>query len=250
MAVPPLRAAFRGDIRLHGHQDLPISKEISSRPTLAHLWSETWAYGLAALLYPLFFQISTVLLKHRSSDAQAGVFGVALAVMTATYLIPVTVYQMFLNSKLHRWAAHDRTTFWRVYAHGNAAMLVLGILIGGAIGVFAPWFVPIAFGEAYREVARILVVLAICAPLRFLSSSVGSVLLTGKHIRYRAAAMAAAAAVAVVVNTLSIPAFGAMGAAWSTVASEAVLLLMMAFGANRLRQDDDSRQPLAPGAMT
>jgi hypothetical protein len=97
-----------------------------------HLWSQAWAYGLQAVLYPIFFQISTVLLKYLNGNTQAGIFGVALGVMTAIYLIPATLYQKFLLSKLHRWAVHDPKKFWMVYRHGNIAMLVSGVLIGGA----------------------------------------------------------------------------------------------------------------------
>ena len=56
-----------------------------------------------------------------ANDTQAGLYGIALSVMTAIYLIPVTIYQKFLLAKLHRWSAHDKPKFWMVYRKGNLA---------------------------------------------------------------------------------------------------------------------------------
>jgi len=147
-------------------------------------------------------------------------------VMSAIYLIPVTIYQKFLLAKLHRWAAHDKPKFWMVYRKGNMSMLALGLLIGIAMVVSTPWVVPIVFGEAYRPVIQILMLLAICVPIRFLSVSMGSVLLTEDHMRFRVYAMGLAAAVVIGMNLLLIPRFSAMGAAGATLMGECVLLLV------------------------
>ena len=76
-------------------------------PRVSELWSQAWPFGMVAVLYPVFFQVSTILLKYLGGDTQAGFWAIGLAVMTAIYLIPATIYQKFLLSKLHRWAAHD-----------------------------------------------------------------------------------------------------------------------------------------------
>ena len=229
LALPQLRAMLRGEMKLHGHGPRPAAVETTATsglpvPTVSQLWSQAWAYGLNAALYPIFFQISTVLLKYMSGNAQAGMFSIALAVMMAIYLIPATVYQKFLLSKLHRWAVHDRAKFWLVYRKGNLAMLLSGLLISAAMVVLAPWLVPIAFGEKYRPVVKILMVLALCPPIRFLYTSVSSALLSETHMRYRVYAMAMAALVAVLFNVLLIPHYGELGAAVATVISETMLL--------------------------
>jgi O-antigen/teichoic acid export membrane protein len=152
-------------------------------------------------------------------------YSIGLAVMTAIYLIPATIYQKFLLLKLHRWNAYDVPKFWRVYRQGNIAMFALGVLISIALVVVSPWVVPLVFGERYRGVVGILMILAFCPPIRFLSTAMGSALVIDEHMRLRVYAMALATVVAVVANALLIPRFGAHGAAWATVASELVLLV-------------------------
>ncbi|MDI9240254.1 polysaccharide biosynthesis C-terminal domain-containing protein [Lysobacter sp. LF1] len=229
LAMPQLLAMQRGRIELKGHGPRPPSLELSS-PGAMQLWSQAWAFGVAAVLYPVFFQVSTVLLKYLHSNAQAGHYGVALAVMTALYLFPATVYQKYLLSRLHRWAVHDRPRFWQVYRLGNLAMFAAGLVVGLALAVLSPWVIPWAFGPAYADVPVLLGILAICVPIRFLSTAVGSALLTEHHMRYRVVAMLLATVVAVLLNWLAIPRFGGIGAACATVIAEAVLLAAMWFG--------------------
>lgn len=233
LAQPQLRAVLRGEMQLHGHGPRDLQAPDVDTPGVATLWSQAWAYGLAAVLYPVFFQVSTVLLKYLKGDVEAGMYGIALAVMTAIYLLPATIYQKFLLSRLHRWAAHDRPTFWLAYRRGNAAMLALGLVVGAALVAAAPRLVSMAFGDDYRRVAGILAVLALCVPIRFLSTAVGAALLTEDHMRYRVRAMAVATVVAVALNAALIPFFDEFGAAAATVASEAVLLLAMYRGVRR-----------------
>jgi O-antigen/teichoic acid export membrane protein len=188
------------------------------------LWSQAWAYGLVAVLYPIFFQVSTILLKYLGSDAHAGRWAIALAIMTAIYLLPATIYQKFLLAKLHRWAAHDQPKFWLVYKRGNVGMTLLGVAVSIGLVAVSPFVVPFVFGEDYRGVVSILVVLALCPPIRFLSTAMGAALLTDSHMRYRVYAMAWATVVAIALNAALIPRFAEMGAAWATVIAELVLL--------------------------
>jgi O-antigen/teichoic acid export membrane protein len=234
---PHVRRMVSGDIDLHGHGPRPAAPERPAvDPGVASLWSQAWAYGAFAVLYPVFFQISTILLKYLHSDAQAGMYSIGLAIMTAVYLIPATIYQKYLLLKLHRWNTHDVPKFWRVYRQGNVAMFLLGLVISAGIVVVSPWIVPLVFGERYRGVVGILMILAICAPIRFLSTAMGSALVTDNHMRLRVLAMAMATVVAVLANALLIPRFGAHGAAWATVASELVLLAGTYWGVQKFNR--------------
>jgi O-antigen/teichoic acid export membrane protein len=239
MAAPRLLAMMRGGISLYGHGPRPATTMTQPSPSVAHLLSQAWAYGMEASLYPIFFSISTVLLKYLNGNAQAGIFGIALGVMTAIYLIPSTLYQKFLLSKLHRWAAHDQPKFWAVYRYANIAMLVSGILVGLVLAGVAPWLVPILFGEKYRPVVKLLVVLALCVPLRFLTTGIASALLNERHMRYRVFAMGTSALMVVLLNVWLIPAYHEMGAAIATVIGEATMMLALYAGVRYFHASGD-----------
>ena len=236
-ALPQLRAMQRGEIDLRGHGARPPLAAPVELPRVRDVWNQAWAFGLVSVLYPIFFQVSTILLKYLGSDAQAGRWAIALAILTAIYLIPATIYHKFLFAKYHRWAVHDVPKFWAVYRRTNIGMTLLGVVVGIALVVVAPWIVPLVFGEAFAKVVDILFVLALCPPIRFLSTSIGAALLTDVHMRYRVYAMAWATAVAVGLNAALIPRFGEMGAAWATVVAELVLLAGTWYGVRRFYRD-------------
>ncbi len=233
LAVPQWQAMRRGDWTLKGHgpRSATIVRDIV-RPDARALFRHAWPYGVAAVLYPVFFQIGTVLLKYLRGDAEAGVFGIALAVMTAIYLFPTTVYQKFLLARLHRWAVHDRARFRQVYRLGCIGMLVSGLAVGGVLAAAAGHAVRV-FGHPYEALAPLLMWLALCVPIRFLSTAVGSVLLTEGQMLYRVGAMLAAVIAAVVLNLALIPRYGATGTALATIIAEALLLAAMYLGARR-----------------
>jgi O-antigen/teichoic acid export membrane protein len=236
VAWPSVRGMLHGDFDLHGHGPRKAVEAQEAFPSIAALLSEAWPYGVHAALYPVFFQVSTILLKYLAGDAQAGVYAIGLSVMTAIYLIPTVIYQKFLLAKLHRWAAHDPTKFWAVYRQGNVGMLILGLLVGAGLLTCAPWVVPLVFGPRYQDVVAILMILALCPPIRFLSTAMGSALLTGDHMRFRVYAIAVSTVVVIVLNALLIPRFGGHGAAWATVAGETVLLVGTALGVRRFHR--------------
>lgn len=242
LAAPQLIAMMRGELALHGHGPRPPVLQRGATPSATQLWSQAWAFGLSAVLYPIFFQISTVLVKYFDGNAGAGVFGIGLAVMSAVYLIPATLYQKFLLSKLQRWSVHDPAMFWRVYRHGNLAMLTTGVLLAGLVVLAAPWAVPLAFGSTYQAVVPVLLILSACIPLRFLSASVGSALLNERHMRYRVYVMGFSAAVVVALDCWLIPRLHERGAAIANVAGELVLLTLFHIGVNRFHPRGE-RQP-------
>ena len=233
LAIPQFRTMLRGGMDLHGHGPRPEQPTLLPVPSTATLWSQAWPYGVAAALYPIFFQVSTVMLKYLGDDIHAGRFGISMAVMSAIYLIPTTIYQKFLLSKLHRWAAHDRPRFWLVYRRGIVAMLILGLAISGVLLLVMPPMVPIVFGPSYMGVVPVLMILALCPPIRFLSTAVGSILLTGTHMYYRVLMMGLAAAVTIGLNLLLIPSHHELGAAWAIVGGELALLATTWMGARR-----------------
>jgi O-antigen/teichoic acid export membrane protein len=222
--LPALAGMQRGDFNLRGHADREASPGACGEATMPAVWRLGWAYGLSALLYPVFFQVGTVMLDRMEGPRQAGLFGIGLGVMTAVYLLPATVYQKYLLSRLHRWAVHEPEKFRRVHRHGAWIMLLAGLACGGLVAAFAQVFVRLAFGPGFAGAAAVIMALAICAPLRFLSVAIASALLDERQARLRVAIMAACAAVVVLLNLLLIPRYHALGTAFATVGGEVVLL--------------------------
>jgi O-antigen/teichoic acid export membrane protein len=222
--IPALVAMWRGDFALRGHAPRDDRLHAPGNESMAAVWRLGWAYGLAALLYPIFFQVGTVMLGRMEGPREAGLFGIGLGVMTAVYLLPATVYQKYLGSRLHRWSVHEPQKFRRVHRHGAWIMLLAGLVCGALVAAVAPVFVRAAFGTAFAGATAVLVVLSACAPLRFLSIAIASALLDERQARLRVLTMGGSVAAVILFNLVLIPRYHALGTAFATVGGEAVML--------------------------
>src|SRR5690606_14171298 len=101
----------------------------------------------------------------------------------------------------------------------------LWVISGDLIGLL--------FGERYEESARILKVLAFSAPIIFMAFSTGATLVTRENMRLKVTYMLMVAGLNVVLNILFIPEYGAIGAAYTTLVSNAAVLLLYYRGAQK-----------------
>ena len=219
------------NLRGHGSRDDSLAPAAAmtpgaSAPTVKNVAQEAWPFGVDVILYLAYLQISNVLLKYLDGNEAAGLYYAAFNIMNAIYLLPIVLYTKFLLSKQHRWARNDKPRLLSSLKLGSAAMLVIGLVAMLFIWLVAPYLVPMLFGHKYANASSLLDILAVCVPLRFLSTSVGSVLSTGDHMRHRVKLKTVCAIVCIVLNVVLIPRYGTTGAAVVTVITELTLLLL------------------------
>lgn len=183
-------------------------------------------FALSGLFYIVYFQSDVILLHYLSSSESAGFYNVAFTVMVAVYLLPNTFYQKFLLPSLYHWVHHDPDRLSVVYRRGSIMMGIMSILIMLCLFVFIPVVIPWLFGDAYRETISILNILLLCIPLRFISSTMASVLASEVNIKRKAAAMGYTALANIILNIALIPQWHTYGAAIATLISELLLLLL------------------------
>ncbi|MCY1541918.1 hypothetical protein D9M68_776340 [compost metagenome] len=155
--------------------------------------------------------------------------------MTAVYIFPGVVYQRFMMSKLHRWFNSNVELLRKAYVYGNYLMLLLG---GGAmltVWLLAP-FIPFIFGEEYSASIPFLMLLAVAAPVRFVSSSVASFLTAVGMEKVKLRVMGGTSILSVLLNFSLIPAFGGVGAASAALVVElGMLMALFLIARNKLK---------------
>lgn len=232
-----LRAMSQVRFTLKGHPKPTVAEierlAMAARVRLFDVAREAWPFGLGGMFHLVYFQSDIILLKYFKGNEAAGIYNVAFTVMVAVYLLPSTIFQKFLLPKVHRWANHDRAQFLQAYRFGNGVMLLLGGMTTIAILLLGPRLIPLLFGTAYQGAVSLLSVLAFCAPMRFLASSVGATLVTQEHMHRKSVYMGTVAVVNVLLNLLLIPVFAAKGAAIATLLSEITLLALYLLAVRR-----------------
>lgn len=224
--IAMMRKMYHGEFHLTGHGPNPEHRLATSSVGIREVAAQAWPFGAAGVFHLIYFQSDIILLKYMQSDEAAGLYGVAYTIMAAAYILPSVVYQKFLLPKIHRWAVHDKDRFRESFRTGSRVMVILGIVTMVAIMLLSPVVVPALFGNGYGYSVDLLYILALAAPIRFLATSVGSVLVTQNFMKLKVKLMGLTAAVNVALNIILIPLYGATGAAISTVASEVLLLTL------------------------
>jgi O-antigen/teichoic acid export membrane protein len=233
-----LRALYAGEIKLVGHaKPMGKSHTTAKQNQLAHSTSqvlkELWPFGLTGVLYLVLLQSPVVLVERIAGEASAGIFAAAFSLLTAIYILPMVLYQKFLFPKLHRWAEHDHKTFHRIYKIGNRAMIVAGAATGLLLYAATPVLISIIFGPEFHRSSQVLQILALCVPIKFLSSSVGAILVTKDNMRRKVWLMGLAAASSISASLLLVPIWSVTGAAFAVIVGEIVLLFTMLYVARR-----------------
>ncbi|WP_281909902.1 oligosaccharide flippase family protein [Massilia varians] len=197
-----------------------------SKISVSQVLKEAWPFSVANFCSMAYFQLGVIILTHLANDEIAGHYNAAITIMMAAYLLPTVIYQKFLLSKLHYWSTHDPIKFLRVYRFGNICMLVLGTITLLAVALVGPWLIVKLLGVTYAKTATLLPWMSICAPLRFLAMSAGSVLVTQNNISRKTAIMSVAILCNAFFYVIIVPVYGVVGAIISSIISDLILLIL------------------------
>jgi len=180
-------------------------------------------YGLNALGSYLYLRVDIVLLGAISGSLATGIYGSVADPMVSLTAFVYVVTRAFLPSLSKDFAVEPRRFQGLV-----RRMLLLNLALGGVLSatVFlgSGPFVSLAFGDQLAPAATVLRVLSAAIVLRFFNSGLATWLTASGRQWHRASAILGAAGFNIVVNLIAIPVWGYWAAAWSTVATEVVLL--------------------------
>ncbi|WP_458374256.1 oligosaccharide flippase family protein [Pseudomonas laurylsulfatiphila] len=206
---------------LKGHEN---TKEANQTITIkTSIFAQSWPFGMANLFYLIYFQSGVILVNYITGNAEAGAYSVAFTIIAGIVLFPSVVYQKFLLPKMHRWSTHDKPKFYKTYREGNLIMLSIGIATMAAILLTPNKLFTMIFGKEYLASIQLLHLLALSIPIIFIISSISATLTTGDNIKRRVKYMGLAAIFNITLNAALIPAYGAIGACISFLASNIIL---------------------------
>lgn len=174
--------------------------------------------GAGILLSALYFRIDVLLLQQWSGEAAVAVYNAVFRLVEALRLFPAAVLAVALPA-LSR--ADDRRPLVVV-----AVPLTAGACLAAALGwLVAPRLVPLLYGAAFAEGVPVFRVLLFSLPLMALNYALTHQLIGWHGHRAYASICASALGVNLLLNWRWIPELGMRGAAWSTLATEAVVSL-------------------------
>jgi O-antigen/teichoic acid export membrane protein len=181
--------------------------------------------GLLAAATLVYFRSGTIMLGAWSSPEQTAAFTIASSVGFGLLLIPNAI----TTGLLPRLAAESNDAArGEVTRRAVAWTAAICLAVAGITVALAPALLPLLVGARYTDAVRPLTILAAASVLIGVSGTLGTWLVAERRMRILGLQVALSLAVNLGIGALLVRRFGADGAAWATVATEATALLVLA----------------------
>jgi O-antigen/teichoic acid export membrane protein len=181
-------------------------------------------FAFAGGMVTVFFQIDQVLLKRMKGLVEVGYYATPVLVLEGLSLIP-RILGFALIPTMAALSVSNPRAVTELYRRAVKYLLVAGLPIA-AFGVLcAEPFVRWIFGNPYLPSVGLTRILLPSAAFMFLSNLAETTLACISRWRVIVLAATSAAIINVVLNLVWIPPYGAQGAAWATLATEAFYFL-------------------------
>jgi O-antigen/teichoic acid export membrane protein len=178
--------------------------------------SQVLPIGAASVLSALYFRIDVVLLELWQGSAAVGLYNAVFRIVEGLRLFPGAVLAVALPGLFR---ATDARPLLRV----ASALTLSGAALSLVLWLLAPALVPALYGRPYAGAVSAFRILLAAFPLMSLNYALTHQLIGWDRHGAYAIVCAMALASNVALNAVLIPAYSLNGAAWSTLATEAML---------------------------
>lgn len=207
---------------------LGIVRAVFHRELWWSLLKSCFPFAVNNSLSSVYVRIDVIFLSSFVGHIAVGLYEAANN-LTMRVNILARVVTMSMYPVLSSQFIRDRDSAWKYTARVNRYLVILGFFIAVILWVFGQDIVLFLYGEQFGASVQAMRFLALIIPLRFVDNSLAVVLSASNREGKRAIAVGVAAAVNVALNMLLIPDYGIMGAVYSTITTEIVLLSLFAW---------------------
>jgi len=217
LALPPLLALLASFVIVRrlassGDPEPSLSVALTARQFL----SEVAPLGLGVLLSALYFRCDVYFLERLRGVETVGVYNAAFRVVDALRLFPAAALAVAYPTLC---AATNAVPLRRL----TAGLALASFAVAGALFIAAHRLLALVYGEVYAAGGDTLRVLAFCVPFFYVNYALTHQLIAWGGQRSYLVITAAALCANLAGNAWLIPDGGMIGAATSTLATEAVV---------------------------
>lgn len=194
-----------------------------SRAAIVRLVRTGGLLGVAGLLMMSYARVDQVLVFEIAGAREAGLYGAVYRMLEQAHFVPVAVMTTLSPLLAALWTS-DRERLVRVLRLG-AEFLAIGSLGALAFAIVASEpVVTLLFGDEFRDAAPALPVLGGAFVFVCFGYLTSNMLLVADLVRKGVVVMFVGLVVNVIGNVLLIPRYGFIAAAWTTLATEVVVV--------------------------
>lgn len=207
-------------ILIYQFQGGVLSFRSFSKSRAADLLSKSWPFVVSSIAVMVYLRIDVVMIESYLGASAVGNYGVATRIAEVWYFIPGVIVASVFPSIMDA-----RNTDQMLYS--NRLERLLSVLFWISVGIAlttsiaSQWIVTNLFGLRYLSAASILSVIIWTSVFVFVGVASGRWFLIENLQRLLLYRTVVGAIINVILNFILIPHYGALGAAWATLASQA-----------------------------
>lgn len=189
------------------------------------LLKQSFPFALSVVFASIYLSIDSIIISHYIGDFQLGYYSLGYSLTIVFYLIP----SILSNVYLPQFSILYKSSFSELNSLFNSLLFKL-IVISIPLVIFlyfiAPYMIPLLYGENYSKSIYVFQVLLMALFFKFFSFPYAFLLIATEKQNIRLKIQGLTALINIVLNILIIPKYGIIGAAYTTVFSEFVLLIL------------------------
>lgn len=197
--------------------------------TAVELLRQGLPFALNAAFSGIYIGADVVLLSWLSGPEEAGYYRAAASVVGPLAFLAIALNDALLP-RMSAAARHDSRDA-ALYLRVSLRLALLSSLpLCLFLALFAPGVVGLLYGPKFGPTIAMLQIVSLVLPLRFLNNSLATGLTACDRQQWRMSCAAWAAAINVGLNLLVLPVLGGLGACLTTLATDLVMGLALAWG--------------------
>ncbi|MDO8505802.1 MAG: flippase [bacterium] len=194
----------------------------------------SWPIGISILFNLIYLKADTILLSLWRPQAEVGLYGASYRVLDQFTALATMFVNLVLPPMTVAWVAGNRERFTRIYQGAFDVYAVLAFpLTVGALLLGQPLMKLVA-GAQFTASGVILGIHMIGMIAIFFSTLFGHIIVILNKQKQMIAGYAATAIVGLLLYFYAIPRYGMIGAAWATVATEILIMVITFFAVYRV----------------
>ncbi len=202
-------------------QGQSLKPQMATISMAKRLLRQSWPLVVSSLFVVILMRIDQVMLGQMRGAKDVGIFSAALALSEIWYFVPMAITSSVFPAMVHAWKT-DATLFYLRLKQLYLLMVWLSLAVAVPLTLFSGKFVAMIYGSEYRSSAVVLSIHCWAGIFLFLGVVSNMWYLLENLNRYTLYRCIVGATVNVVLNLVLIPAFGAKGAAISTLVAQAM----------------------------
>jgi len=185
------------------------------------LLRDSWPLILSGIAVAVYMQIDKIMLGQMVDDQAVGIYSAAVKISEVWYFIPMTIVASVFPAIIEAKKQSEKLYYQRLQKLYDL-MTFMAIAVALPMTFLSTWVVELLFGHAFVQAGTVLAIHIWAALFVFLGVASSKWFLTENRQLLSLQRTLLGAVVNVALNLIVIPEFGVIGAAFTTVISQAL----------------------------